>query len=89
MTENEGMGSTTLTRAPKARRCLPGGHYRNRDVTCHESRNSKPKHANMSSMHIMDRMRHNRVGVYTILRESPSQDSRTSHGLRHSRPQMG
>ena len=89
MTENEWIGSATLTRAPKARRCLPGGYHRNQDVTCHESRNGKPMHANMSSMHIMDRMCPNRVGVYTILRESPSQDSGTSHRSRHSRPPNG
>ena len=68
---------------------LPVGYDSKGDFLGSESWNDKSRHANTSSMYIMDRMKHNRVVGCTILRKSPSLLSSTSHGSRHSRPWKG
>ncbi len=62
MTENEGMGSATLTRAPKARRCLPGGYYRNRDVTCHPNGLRKGRPMMRTSSKYMNSVLEEKIG---------------------------
>ncbi len=68
---------------------LPVGKDSNGDFLGSELWNNQSRHAKMSLLYIMDRMKHNQVVGCTILRKKPSLISSTSHGSRHSRPWNG